>query len=152
MAPASAASTLLASVKIPLSSPGVNVLPTGKSRPGCVGRASNRPASRPGLLPADRGDSLAGELLELGARAVPARARIAIVHRVAEASMAQNRRVVLSPKLAAFCAALMCASNASSSLASPARVSRESAHPLTAFVVAGRRQSIRAGAGTSELP
>jgi len=49
MAPASAASTLLASARIPLSSPGVNALPTEASPVGCVGRTSNRPASPLGL-------------------------------------------------------------------------------------------------------
>jgi len=46
---ASADSTLLASARIPLSSPAVNVLPTEASPVGCVGRASQRPASRLGL-------------------------------------------------------------------------------------------------------
>jgi len=47
---------LLASARIPLSLWGVNILPTEASPVGCVGRASNRPASRLGLLPADRGE------------------------------------------------------------------------------------------------
>jgi hypothetical protein len=44
MGTASADSTLLASARIPLSSPGVNVLPTEAAPVGCGERASNQPA------------------------------------------------------------------------------------------------------------